>query len=88
MHDKVMFEKDSKRIKNPSHLQRNVFLLYSPRKIKIEPASCIKIDTEVTAFLSAESTGFVTLKFRSDEINELFHGKYHLWAEILRTILK
>ena len=87
MHDKVMFEKDSKRIKNPSHLQRNVFLLYSPRKIKIEPASCIKIDTEVTAFLSAESPS-ITLKFRSDEINELFHGKHHSWAEISRTILK
>ena len=67
-----MFEKDSKGMKNPTYLQRNVFLLYSLRKIKIEPASCIKIDTEVTAFLPAKSKGFVKLKFRSDETNDLF----------------
>ena len=67
-----MFEKDSKGMKNPTYLQRNVFLLYSLRKIKIEPASCIKIDTEVTAFLPAKSKGFVKSKFRNDETNDLF----------------
>ena len=72
MDDKIMFEKDSKGIKNSIYLQRNVLLRYSLRKIKVEPASCIKIDTEVTAFLSTESKAFVTSKFRSDEINEHF----------------
>ena len=50
MNDKIMFEKDSKGRKNPKHLQRNIFILYSPRQVKIKPATCRKIHTEVTAF--------------------------------------
>ena len=58
-------------------------MLYSPRQFKIEPASCKKIDTEVTAFLPTNSKGFLTSKFRGDEIIELFHGKHRLWVEII-----
>ena len=58
-------------------------MLYSPRQLKIEPTSFRKIDTEVTAFLPTNSKGFVTSKFRSDEIKELFNGKHRLWVEIL-----
>ena len=32
------------------HLQRNVFALYSPRQLEIEPATFRKTDTEITAF--------------------------------------
>ena len=78
-----MFKKDNVRIKNPKHIQRNVFVLYSPHKTKIELATCIKIDTEATGMLPRESKGFVTSKFRSDKINELFNGKHRLWVEIL-----
>ena len=46
-----MFEKDSRTLKNPKRLQKNVSLLYSPRKFTIEPASNKKTDTEITAFL-------------------------------------
>ena len=58
-------------------------MLYSPRQFKIEPASCKKIDTEVTAFLPTNSKGFLTSKFGGDEIIELFHGKHRLWVEII-----
>ena len=58
-------------------------MLYSPRQLKIEPTSFRKINTEVTAFLPTNSKGFVTSKFRSDEIKELFNGKHRLWVEIL-----
>ena len=34
-------------------------------------------------FLPTNSSGFLTSKFRGDEINELFHGKHRLWVEIL-----
>lgn len=51
MNDKIMFEKDIKGGKNPKHLQRNVFIFYSPWQVKIEPASWRKIHTEVAAFL-------------------------------------
>ena len=83
MCNKIIFEKDTTSLRNPRHLQINVFMLYSPGHVKIEPASCRKIDTEVTVFLPANSKGFVTSKLRSDEINELFHGKQRLWVEIL-----
>ena len=58
-------------------------MLYSPRQFKIEPASCRKIDTKLTAFLPTNSKGFLTSKFRGDKINELFHGKHRLWVEII-----
>ena len=83
MDEKITFVKDNKRVKNPRHLQRNVFMLYSPRQLKIELVRCRKIDTEVTAFLPTNSKAFLTSKFRRDEINELFHGKHRVWIEII-----
>ena len=50
INDKIIFSKDSRVLENPKYLQKNVFLLYSPRKFTIEPATSKKIDTEVTAF--------------------------------------
>ena len=60
MGDKIIFEKISRTVKNPKHLQKNVFLLYSPRKFTIEPASNKKVDTEMTAFLLRNSKGYIT----------------------------
>ena len=39
MDGKIIFEKDSRTVKIPKHLQKNVVLLYSPRKFTIEPAT-------------------------------------------------
>ena len=44
MDDKILFEKDCRTVKDPKHLQKNVFLLYSLRKFTIEPATSEKID--------------------------------------------
>ena len=44
MDEKITFEKDNEKLKSPRHLQRNVFILFSPRQFKIEPATCRKID--------------------------------------------
>ena len=63
--------------------KKNVFKLYSPRKTSIEPATNENTDTEIFASLSRKSRGYVTSKFRTDEINELFYRKHHLWVEIL-----
>ena len=82
MSHKILLEKDSKTVNNPKHLQGDVFSLYSSRKFTIEPAANEKIDT-VTAFLPKISREFITSKFRTDEINELFYGKHRLWLEIL-----
>ena len=83
MDEKITFEKDSAQVKNPGHLRRNVFILYSPWAIKVEPESCRKIHTGITAFLPTNSSGFLTSKFRGDKINELFLRKHRLWVEIL-----
>ena len=48
------------------------FLLYSPRKFTIEPATSEKIGTEVTAFLPKNSREYITSKLKTDEIIELF----------------
>ena len=76
--EKIIFENDNKTIKNPKHIQKNVFVLYSSRQLKIDPANCRKIDTEVTAFLSPKSKWFVKSRFRSDKIIEIFHGRHSI----------
>ena len=58
-------------------------MLYSLRKISIEPATNEKIDIEIFASLPRNSRGYVSSKFKTDEINELFYGKHRLWVEIL-----
>ena len=83
MERKIIFEKDNFSLKNTKHLKKNVFIIYSPRAIKIEPATHVKIDTELTVFLPQNSKGFLTSIFRRDKIKEFFHGKHRLWIEIL-----
>ena len=83
MEAKIIFERDSKSVKNAMNIQKNDFLLYSPRKISTELATNEKIDTEIVASLPRNSRGYVTSKFRTDKINELFYGKHHLLVEIL-----
>ena len=83
MEEKILFERDSFNQKNPKHLQKNVFIIYSTRAVKIEPATGIKIDTEITVFLPQKSRGFITSTLIGNEINKLFQGKHCLWVEVL-----
>ena len=64
----VLFKKDMHTLKNPEHMKRNVFIIYSPRHIKIEPASFRRIDAEIVVFLPANSTGSITSRFNGDEL--------------------
>ena len=64
MERKIIFEKDNFSLKNPKHLQENVFIIYSPKVIKIEPATHMKIDTNMTVFLPQNSKGFFTSIFK------------------------
>ena len=43
----IIFRKSQSKIKNPKHLKKNVLILYSPRTVKVEPATSTKIDTEI-----------------------------------------
>ena len=79
----IILKRAQANVKKPRHLQKNVFILYSPRTVKIEPATCKRIDTEIIVFLPKNSKGFVTSVFRGDEISE-FNGEHQrLWVEIL-----
>ena len=51
----IIFKRTQLRIKKPKRLGRNVFLLYSPRTVNIEPAVASKIDTEIIIFLPNNS---------------------------------
>ena len=52
----------------------------------IAPATSEKIDTEVTAFLPKNSRGYITSKFKTDEINELFYGElFYGWKYLSKS---
>ena len=70
-----VLKKTSKRAKHPRHLQRKVD--------NAEPASYVKIDTDLILSLPQNSKGFVTSVFRSDEISKFNTDKDCLWVEIL-----
>ena len=63
--------------------ERNIFIIYSPRTVKIEPLTSIKIDTELVLLLPQNSKGFIISIFPGDEINEFCSEKQRLWIEIL-----
>ena len=58
-------------------------MLYSLRNFTVEPATNENSDTEIIAFLPKNSTRYITSKFKTGEINELFYGKHRLCVEIL-----
>ena len=61
----------------------NVFIIYSPKHIKVELASYRRIDTEVVVFLPPNSNGFITSRFNGEKLKEVFEGENRLWIEIL-----
>lgn len=80
---KIVFKETSKTVKYSRHLQRNAFIIYSPKVFKVESSSYIKIDTKLILSLPQNSKGFVTSIFRGDEISEFKTDKEGLWVEIL-----
>ena len=75
----IILKRSQAYVKKPKHLKKNVFILYSPRTVKIEPATSKRIDTEIIVSLPKNSKGFVT----GDEINEFNSEQQRLWVEIL-----
>ena len=82
----IIFRRSQATTKKPKHLKKNVFIVYSPRAPKIEPATCTKIDTDIvteTVSLPRNAKGFITSTLREDEINEFSNDQQQLWVEIL-----
>ena len=49
----ILFEKSSSSFKKLKHLEKkNIFIIYSLRAVKIEPATSMEIDTEMAIFTS------------------------------------
>ena len=79
----ILFRRSQATTKKPKHLKKNVFIVYLPRALKIEPATCTKINTEITVSLPRNAKGFITFIFREDKINEFSNDQQQLWVEIL-----
>ena len=79
----IIFRQSQAKIKKPKHLKKNVFIVYSPRPVKIEPATSTKIDTEIVVLLPKNSKGLITSVFREDEINKFNSEQQRLWVGIL-----
>ena len=79
----IILKRSQANVKKPKHLKENVFILYSPRTVKIEPATNKRIDTEIIVSLPKNSKEFVTSIFRGDEINKFNIEQQRLWIEIL-----
>ena len=74
--------RSSKREKTKT-FEEKYFILHSSRAVTVEQATCSKIDTNITLILPKNSNGFVTSKFREEEIFEVVVETQRLWIEIL-----
>ena len=74
----IIFRQSQAKIKKPKHLKKNVFIVYSPRAVKIEPVISTKKETEIIVLLPKNSKGFTTSIFREDEINEFSSNQQRL----------
>ena len=64
-------------------MKKYIFIIYSLRTVKTDPATNIQIDAEVVLFLPQKSKELITSISPGDDINELCSKKQHLWIEIL-----
>ena len=80
---KIIFKMSNRGVRNPKHLRKNIFIIHSSKKVKIEPSTCLNIDTEIILSLPEKSNGFVASIFSGDEVNELRQKKQRLQIEIL-----
>lgn len=80
---KIVFKMSNRGVRNPKHLRKNIFIIYSSKKVKIEPSTCLNIDTEIILPLPEKSNGFVASIFSGDEVNEPRQKKQRLQIEIL-----
>ena len=79
----IILKRSHNKVKKSHHVNKNIFALYAPRHINIDPATCSSIDTGIICILPAYSHRFITSKFRGDEIKKFDAKKQRLWLEIL-----
>ena len=76
----VIFKREYSRIKKPQHINKNIFVIFMQKRTNIKPATSYELDTEIILVLPQSSNGFVTSKFRGDEIRQNNAKKQRLWS--------
>ena len=79
----ISFKRDNTKVKKPGHLTKNIFIIYAPRTVTVEPVSCSKTDRGIVLILQKNAKAFVTSRFRGGEIFEVNGETQSLWIEIL-----
>lgn len=59
----VIFTKYNQRVKKPQHLNKTIFIIFSPRAVTVEAASPTKIDTKIVLNLPKKSKGISIINF-------------------------
>ena len=64
-----------------------MFLIYAPRKLKINPMQFERFDAEITVTLPKHFQGCFTSKFEIDKIEQVCDHKQRIWIGILNRSL-
>ena len=59
------------KLKKPKKSDKNIFMIYSPKKDVIQKADTLTIDTELSIKLPKNSNAFLATKFESQEIQKI-----------------
>ena len=78
---RIIFKRDCSNLKNPHHIKKKIFIIYSPRTVTVEPATCSKIDTDIVLIIPENAKEFITPKFRKDNIFEINTETQRLWLK-------
>ena len=71
-------------LKKPLKCQKNIFILYSPRKETIKTVDTLTFDTELLIKLPENTTAYLTTKFEGQEIQKIIGpAKKRLWITLL-----
>ena len=74
-------------MKKPFHLKNGVFLIYAPRKLKINPMQFERFDAGITVTLYEHFQGYFTSKFKTDDIEQVCGHEQRIWMGILNRSL-
>ena len=76
-----------KNVKKTFLVKNGVFLIYAPRKLKINPMQFERFDAEITVTLPKHFQGCFTSKFEIDKIEQVCDHKERIWIGILNRSL-
>ena len=71
-------------LQKPLKCEKNIFILYSPRKGTIKTADTLTVDTELLIKLPENTTAYLITKFEGQEIQKIIGpAKKRLWITLL-----